>query len=773
MSQWESVPTALDDNTKKFLDFLAKAEGADYNTIVGGSRFDKFDSHPNVVGLRTKEGPSTAAGRYQITNTTYNDIAPRLGIKDFSPESQDKIALELIKRGGALEDIQKGDYRTAVNKLGGTWASLPSSPYSQPKKSMEWVEKALDLVVSPANAKTMAKENQWEDVPVQSSGTAGGGWEDVPVAGGNQEQKPISRWDLLKQEGSKVLKRTDDLVRGVADMATFGYADEIAAKLDSIAPSWLSQTGKTNYEDALKAQRQIDKDASGFRTAGQVIGGLVPTVGVVRAVDGASRLARAGAGAATGTIQGALYGSGSAEGDIGDRITGGLIGGGTGALLGGTIGALTPQTIAQRANAFEKRAGTPENARLDSEIVRDMNDVFQREVRQQGGKVRPAAAIDANAFESRYVNEARQALDKLKGKNIPNLETIQFELANKGSTPSVVLESLEKTKPGRAVVDALMKADRVRTLTGQQLSTGGAVGSAARMGVEASPAVISAATGVPAYLPRAAMEGLTNKLGGSVPRARVINKLLDPRNVEASQIVGDRLGPSRATQSMAQLQEMAQRAQASTQARAAQEQAAKVAKMAEEAALKTKTLSEAAAVRQSQGKAGRPISGAYTEFLERTNLTNEEALPILRKISTDFKGTELAKAATELRKSSDVKNESAFYSLQDTVKDILGGANPKDLSQVAKAASGKGNQVSKIVYGLPDEQVAQLLGRNTDTLGQSITSAKAYLTTAASRAFETYKKDPAKVTQAETDLLKSLGLVKGPSLDVKVESWYK
>jgi muramidase (phage lysozyme) len=120
--------TPLDNpNVQKFLDFIGKAEGADYNVIVGGKRFDDFSKHPGIVGLRTKEGPSTAAGKYQITKTTYDDFAPKLGITDFSPESQDRIAVEIFKREKALGDIQKGDFEAAINKLGGRFASLPSS----------------------------------------------------------------------------------------------------------------------------------------------------------------------------------------------------------------------------------------------------------------------------------------------------------------------------------------------------------------------------------------------------------------------------------------------------------------------------------------------------------------------------------------------------------------------------------------------------------------------------------------------------------------------
>jgi muramidase (phage lysozyme) len=136
-------PASPEANVKKFLDFLGRAEGADYNTIVGGSKFSDFRAHPRVVGLRTAEGPSTAAGKYQIVGTTYDDIAPKIGVRDFSPDSQDKIALELIRRKGALEDIRNGNFDAAVGKLGGIWASLPSSPYSQPKRSAEWVAKEL------------------------------------------------------------------------------------------------------------------------------------------------------------------------------------------------------------------------------------------------------------------------------------------------------------------------------------------------------------------------------------------------------------------------------------------------------------------------------------------------------------------------------------------------------------------------------------------------------------------------------------------------------
>src|SRR5690606_28112342 len=136
----------MDENVKKFLDFLGESEGADYDVIVGGKeRITDFSTHPRKVGLRTADGPSTAAGKYQITASTYDDIAPKLGITDFSPESQDKIALEIIRQEGALEDVQNGDFAKAINKLGGRWASLPSSKYSQPKHDWAFVQERLGI----------------------------------------------------------------------------------------------------------------------------------------------------------------------------------------------------------------------------------------------------------------------------------------------------------------------------------------------------------------------------------------------------------------------------------------------------------------------------------------------------------------------------------------------------------------------------------------------------------------------------------------------------
>ena len=54
----------------------------------------------------------------------------QLGLKDFSPKSQDAVALRQIKERGALP-IDRGDIRQAIDRCSNIWASLPGAGYGQ------------------------------------------------------------------------------------------------------------------------------------------------------------------------------------------------------------------------------------------------------------------------------------------------------------------------------------------------------------------------------------------------------------------------------------------------------------------------------------------------------------------------------------------------------------------------------------------------------------------------------------------------------------------
>lgn len=127
--------SGLSIEVKGFLDALASAEGtgADYNIIVGGQKFDSYSEHPNVVGLRTKAGPSTAAGKYQITKETWDYLKKKYDdLGDFSPSNQDKAAFYLAKerykrntKGRDLEtDLKAGNTQFLREALQKTWTGI-------------------------------------------------------------------------------------------------------------------------------------------------------------------------------------------------------------------------------------------------------------------------------------------------------------------------------------------------------------------------------------------------------------------------------------------------------------------------------------------------------------------------------------------------------------------------------------------------------------------------------------------------------------------------
>lgn len=135
-------------NLQAFLSTLAFSEGTDngrqptndrgYDVIVGGELFMGYKDHPReLVYLPNLGIKSTAAGRYQILARFYDAYKVLLKLPDFSPASQDKIAIQLIKECKALGDIEAGRIAEALTKCRSRWASLPGAGYNQHEHKME------------------------------------------------------------------------------------------------------------------------------------------------------------------------------------------------------------------------------------------------------------------------------------------------------------------------------------------------------------------------------------------------------------------------------------------------------------------------------------------------------------------------------------------------------------------------------------------------------------------------------------------------------------
>ena len=123
-------------NVQAFLAMIRYAEGANYNTLFGGSTFSSYADHPRTL-ISASGYRSTAAGAYQILQRTWDDVRGRIGAPDFSPAWQDAAAVFLIKRRGALPDVLAGNFDSAVSKVRKEWASLPGAGYGQPERALQ------------------------------------------------------------------------------------------------------------------------------------------------------------------------------------------------------------------------------------------------------------------------------------------------------------------------------------------------------------------------------------------------------------------------------------------------------------------------------------------------------------------------------------------------------------------------------------------------------------------------------------------------------------
>jgi len=137
-----SAVQAGGQNVIAFLDMIAASEigspllnASDdgYNVLVGATAdkpllFSSYATHPNVLNHALD---STAAGRYQLLHHWYVAYAQLLHLDDFSPLSQDLIAIQQIRERKAIPLILDGHITAAVAACSNIWASLPGNGYGQ------------------------------------------------------------------------------------------------------------------------------------------------------------------------------------------------------------------------------------------------------------------------------------------------------------------------------------------------------------------------------------------------------------------------------------------------------------------------------------------------------------------------------------------------------------------------------------------------------------------------------------------------------------------
>jgi muramidase (phage lysozyme) len=132
---------------------LVAASDRGYNVIVGSTAAHPilfpagYADHPRrIVEFRDKKDrvlKSTAAGAYQILARYFDAYKKELGLKDFSPFSQDLIAIKMIREQHAYDDVLAGRFASAVDKCRNIWASLPGAGYSQNEHTLAYLQGAF------------------------------------------------------------------------------------------------------------------------------------------------------------------------------------------------------------------------------------------------------------------------------------------------------------------------------------------------------------------------------------------------------------------------------------------------------------------------------------------------------------------------------------------------------------------------------------------------------------------------------------------------------
>lgn len=208
-------------NVIAYLNMLSASEGTtEFGYQQGFGRRNKIESlsdHPRTFHSFTqtdgKKNRTSAAGRYQFLSRTWDDMAGKLGLEDFGPESQDLAAIGLIAQAGALDDLVGGNIDSALKKTGKIWASLPTAPsaYKQPKRDQAFINRFFDKNNQPTEAalapvdvrESLAAVGKPSNTPPTAQPSSGGG-----------ESTDMER--LVRQAASEIQPPTENGARELA-----------------------------------------------------------------------------------------------------------------------------------------------------------------------------------------------------------------------------------------------------------------------------------------------------------------------------------------------------------------------------------------------------------------------------------------------------------------------------------------------------------------------------------------------------------------------------
>jgi murein DD-endopeptidase MepM/ murein hydrolase activator NlpD/muramidase (phage lysozyme) len=288
-------------NVAAFLEMLRDGEGTlgdkGFTTMFTGAQFSGFADHPRQI-QGSGRLRSDAAGAYQFLSTTWDPIAARLGLKDFSPRSQALAAQEKLKDRGIYEAVVRGDLVAALGNASYEWASLPSGPggggrYGQPNHTYEEVVKIFEQAKQaiggrvsadpnavgpafqppPATAPQVAKVSAGPDtsragkVTLRRSGVKNGdGLEILKLVVHDKSGNPISRHDVVSgiaqtQDQFGGFGSTKAGSRAPLELGEYRIAGAIESGLPGVGKTFIP-IDPTQASDRSAIGFHVDQDAA-------------------------------------------------------------------------------------------------------------------------------------------------------------------------------------------------------------------------------------------------------------------------------------------------------------------------------------------------------------------------------------------------------------------------------------------------------------------------------------------------------------------------------
>ncbi|MEO4045239.1 hypothetical protein AAFN47_26910 [Hoeflea sp. CAU 1731] len=257
----DPVATDLPDHARAFLNAVASDESAGSYTVrytpAGGAEFADLTRHPAIFEP-TKDGRrSSAAGRYQITKTTWD----RLGGGSFDAVSQDRAAWRLAQEdyravtGRDLSaDLKSGGLTTGiVNALKGTWQAFETNQSNYVATYRSSLERFRSIETPPARQVRFDGPNPPEEKPLSTTPLALR--RDGTVRGEHFDRAAINAysWRIQQALSDELLQNWID--NGDDPQAFSGRAAEIREQYlndASMQDPRLSEIFEKNFADRMQ-----------------------------------------------------------------------------------------------------------------------------------------------------------------------------------------------------------------------------------------------------------------------------------------------------------------------------------------------------------------------------------------------------------------------------------------------------------------------------------------------------------------------------------------